>query len=100
MNSRQMIEREASLSLDFMTSGATLSAYIAAGKARIQNLQRRLEELQKDYDVQLERVQRERVEEKRYERLAERQAEQAALDVAAKEQKTIDELVIMSGRRD
>ncbi|MEZ5935325.1 MAG: hypothetical protein R3F54_26060 [Alphaproteobacteria bacterium] len=93
---RQAIEREAAASLDVMTSGVTLIAYIEAGKARIRELETRRQALRQAYDIQLERVRAQRVEEKRYERLAERRAEQAAREADAKEQKMIDELVTIS----
>lgn len=96
--SRQTMQREGSASLDFMTSGATLSAYLDAGKARIRGLMDRRQVLEQAYDIQLERVRLQRVEEKRYERLAERRAQQAAREEVIKEQKAIDELVI-TGRK-
>ena len=99
-NRLKAIERESQAPLDFMTSGATLDAFIQAGKAQIETLKKRLSELQSSFDAQIERVRRERVEQKRFERLIERRAEQTALEAAAKEQKTIDELVaINSGRK-
>ncbi|MEM8948960.1 MAG: flagellar FliJ family protein [Pseudomonadota bacterium] len=97
---QKAIEHEASAPLDFMTSGATLDAFIQAGRVQIQVLRKRLAELQSSYDAQIERVRQERVEQKRYELLIERRAEQAARETAAKEQKTIDELVtIKAGRK-
>ncbi len=96
---RQAIVRETAASPDFMTSGSTLPAYIAAEKARIRALEERMEALRQAYDLQLGRVRQERVEEKRYERLAERRAAKAAREAAEKEQKAIEELVTMGGRR-
>ncbi len=95
----QAIECEASAPLDFMTSGATLTAFIQAGKAGIQAQRERHVRLQEAYEAQIERVRQERVEQKRYERLIERRSKQAALEAAAKEQKTIDELVMIGGKR-
>ena len=89
------MENEASASPDFRTSGATLPAFIETGKARIRALEERLADLQKAHDAQLDCVRRERVEEKRFERLAERRRKQAAQDAAAREQKTIDDLAAM-----
>ena len=96
---QEAIEREASAPLDFMTSGATLNAFIRARKIQIQMQRERLAGLQQAYDAQIERVRQERVEQKRYELLIERRAKQAALEAAAKEQKTIDELVTISAKR-
>ncbi len=98
-NRRQAIEREASASPDFMTSGATLNAFIRAGEIQIKVRRERLRELQEAYAIQIERLRQERVEQKRYELLIERRAKQAALEAAAKEQKTIDELVAISNRQ-
>ncbi|MGI9509729.1 MAG: hypothetical protein ACR2QJ_10330 [Geminicoccaceae bacterium] len=96
---RRAIGIEASKPLDFMTSGATLAAFIAANKQRMRDLEVRRQQLQLAYDAQLERMRDERTEEKRYELLAERRARQAALEAAAKEQKTIDELVAIKAAR-
>jgi flagellar export protein FliJ len=96
---RQAIDRESAASHDFRSSGATLHAFIQAGKGRIRQCEERLLTLQQAHAVQLERVQQQRVEEKRYERLAERRAEQIARDEAMKEQKAIDELAVISKRR-
>jgi flagellar export protein FliJ len=90
---REAIGREAAASPDFMTSGATLQAFIQASKARIDDMDLRIKALQQAFELQLERVRQQRVEEKRYERLAERRAEKAEAEAAAKEQKAIDELV-------
>lgn len=98
-NRLQAIEREASASLDFMTSGATLNAFTHAGKIRIGAQRERLRALQQAYEMQIERLRQQRVEQKRYDLLIERREKQAALEAAAKEQKTIDELVTMSDRR-
>lgn|GEM_PF-7067616 len=95
----QAIQRETSAQLDFTSTGATLPAFINNGKAHIQGLRDRLVQLQETYDAQMERVQQERILEKRYELLAERRAKQAALEAAKREQKTIDELVILGNRR-
>ncbi|MGI9421279.1 MAG: flagellar FliJ family protein [Geminicoccaceae bacterium] len=94
-NWMRTMENEASASPDFRTSGATLPAFIEASKARVRALEERLADLQQAHEAQLERVRRERVEEKRFERLAERRSKQAALEAAAREQKTIDDLVAM-----
>ena len=99
-NRRRAIEREAAAPLDFMTSGATLPAFLAAAKTEIETLRARLVELQQTYDAQLERVRQERTEQKRYQTLAERRAKRDAQALAAKEQKAIDELVIMRRRED
>lgn len=93
------IECEASASLDFMTSGATLTAFIRAGKVQIQARRERLKGLQVAYEMQIERVRQERVEQKRYELLIERRAKQEALEMVAKEQKTIDELVTIARKQ-
>ncbi|MEM7042047.1 MAG: flagellar FliJ family protein [Pseudomonadota bacterium] len=97
---RQAIGREAAARLDFMTSGATLSAYIEASTKRLEQLNGVLEQLRDARQAQLERVLAERIEQKRYERLAERRASQAVLEAAAKDQKAIDELVTISRRQD
>lgn len=97
---RQAIGREAAAPLDFMTSGATLSAYIEASTKRLEQLNGVLEQLRDARQAQLERVLAERIEQKRYERLAERRASQAVLEAAAKDQKAIDELVTISRRQD
>ncbi len=60
----------------------------------------KITKLQEAYDAQIERVRHERVEQKRYELLIERRAKQEALEAAAREQKTIDELVTISSKRD
>ncbi|MGI9488712.1 MAG: flagellar FliJ family protein [Geminicoccaceae bacterium] len=96
---QKAIAQEASAPLDFMTTGATLTAFLQAGEVLIQTLRERLARLQEVYDAQIERVRQERVEQKRYELLIERRAKQAALEAAAKEQKTIDELVTISAKR-
>lgn len=98
--SLQALECEASASLDFMTTGATLDAFIHAGRARVRAQRERLAGLHKAYDAQIECVRRKRVEQKRFELLIERRAQQEARKTAAKEQKTIDELAAISGRRD
>jgi flagellar export protein FliJ len=90
---RETIGREAGASPDFMTSGATLPAYIQRTKRHINDMELRIQALQQAFELQLERVRQQRVEEKRYERLAARRAEQAETEAAAKEQKAIDELV-------
>lgn len=95
----RMIVQETSAPLDFMTSGATLAAFIQAKNARLQDLKERLRGLREAYDAQIGRVREMRVEEKRYELLAERRATQMALEMAAKEQKTIDELVAIGHAR-
>jgi flagellar export protein FliJ len=96
---RQAIARESADFPDVMTSGATLAAYVAASKARMRELETRCQALRQAYDIQRERVRAQRIEEKRYQRLAERRAEQAAREAAAKEQKTIDELVTITGKK-
>ncbi len=92
------MEQEAGASLDVKTSGATLPAYLQASRARIYDLEQRVQALQQAFELQLERVRQQRVEEKRYARLAERRAEKAAAEAALKEQKTIEELVISRHR--
>ena len=69
---QKAIAEEASAPLDFMTSGATLTAFLQAGKAQIQGHRERLARLQEAYDAQIERVRLERVEQKRNELLIER----------------------------
>lgn len=96
----QAVEHEASASLDFMTSGATLTAFIEASNRRAHELRGQLLALQDAFDAQAERVRLERVEQKRYERLIERRAQETARETAAKEQKTIDELVAMRRKTD
>ncbi|MDH3658529.1 MAG: flagellar FliJ family protein [Alphaproteobacteria bacterium] len=93
---QRAIEREADASPDFMTSGTTLAAFIAAQNKRMQDLRDRLRQLEHAHGLQIERLQHERSEQKRYERLAERRAREAALEAEAKEQKAIDELVTMN----
>jgi len=93
------MEREAGASLDVKTSGATLPAYLQASRVRIHDLEQRIQALQQAFELQLDRVRQQRVEEKRYARLAERRAEKAAAEAALKEQKTIEELVISRHRR-
>lgn len=97
---RETIGREAEASPDFMTSGATLPAFVQASKMRINEMELRIQALQQAFELQLERVRQQRVEEKRYDRLAERRAEQAEAEAAAKEQKDIDELVACRHRRE
>lgn len=95
-----MTVSEADAVLDFMTSGATLTAFIRANKERIQQLEIHLKELRKRHDTQLECIRSERTELKRYELLAERRAKQAFEEAATKEQRAIDELVVIeAGRR-
>ena len=86
------IDGEAAQPLDFMTSGATLIAYIDAQKKRILDLNRQLAELNQRRDKQVERVRQERTEQKRFERLAERRSLQQAQEEETKQQKAIDEL--------
>ena len=96
---QQSIQRETSTDLDFMTSGATLTAFVGSAKTHLLVLQERLAQLQDGHAAQMERVREERVSQKRYELLAERRARQAALDAAMKEQKKIEEILTMrSGR--
>ena len=96
---QRAIEAEAAAPLDLMTSGVTLDAFIQANKQRMQDLRGRLQQLREAHEQQLERVRAERIEQKRYELLADRRAKQAALEAAAKEQKTIDELVTIKAGR-
>lgn len=96
---QRAIDLEASAPLDFMTSGVTLAAFIKAKKRRMHALKSRLQQLQQAYEAQLGRVRDERVEQNRYELLAERRTRQAALEAAAKEQKAIDELVTIKAGR-
>jgi flagellar export protein FliJ len=97
---KDMTASETVAGLDFMTSGATLTAFIRANKQRIQQHELRLQELRKRQDTQLECIRNERTELKRYELLAERRAKQTFEEVAAKEQRAIDELVVVrAGRR-
>lgn len=95
-DARRAIESEGLAALDFMTSGATLVAFIRANNQRIQDLKDQLHQLEQAYSAQIERLHQERIEQKRYELLAERRAEEEALAAAAKEQKAIDELVAIS----
>lgn len=91
---------EAANGSDFMTTGATLPAYIRANKQRVQAAVKQGQALQAQHAVQLQKLQQQRIELKRYELLAERRAKRAAAEAAAKEQKVIDELVtIKAGRR-
>ena len=96
---RSATERERSADNDFMTSAATLAAFIQTTNAKIDELECRRHRLQEAYDAQVERVREERVGEKRYERMAERRSKQAEREAAVQEQKTIDELVTMSRGR-
>lgn len=97
---QRSIQRETSADLDFMTSGATLTAFIGSGKSHLLALQERLAELREAHAAQMDRVREERVSQKRYELLTERRAQQAAQDAAKKEQKEIEEIVtIRSDRR-
>ena len=90
---QQALQREMSADLDFMSSGATLIAFIGSGKAQLSGLQEQLAQLQEAHAVQMSRVREERVSQKRYELLAERRAQQAVADAAKKEQKEIEEIV-------
>ena len=97
---QRSMQREMSADLDFMTSGATLTAFIGSGKSQLLALQERLAQLQDAHAVQMGRVREERVAQKRFELLAERRAEEAAQAAAKKEQKEMEELVTLrNGRR-
>lgn len=94
------IEQEAASSLDIMTTGATLNAFIRSKKLRIHGLKAHMMTLEQARDMQIEQVRHERVEEKRFALLAERRARQIRLEEEERERKTIDELVsIKAGRR-
>ncbi len=90
---------EANKSVDFMTVGATLSAYLQANKRRSQAAAARIRDLQEVKAGQLQKLQQKRVELKRYEQLAERRAKQKAKHLADKEQKAVDELLVTRQKR-
>ncbi len=90
---------EAACGLDFMTTGATLPAYLRANKLRIEAVAAQLRNLRAAHAVQLQKLQDKRVELKRYELLIERREQRLAEDLAAKEQKAIDELVTAKAGR-
>ncbi len=90
---------EAAKPLDFMTTGATLVAFVEASKQRIEASKAHLSDLLLRRQTQLARLQEKRLELKRYETLAERRAQQAKAAAAAKEQKAIDELVAIKAGR-
>ena len=69
-----------------------MAAFIKASNRRIESLKDRLRQLEHAYAARIERLQDVRVEQKRYQRLAERRAKEEALEADAKEQKAIDEL--------
>jgi hypothetical protein len=87
--------REAAGSADFMTVGATLPAYLQATKQRIGAAFAQYQKLQALHAEQLQKLQQQRLELKRYERLRERRARQQAQDLVVKEQKRIEELVMI-----
>lgn len=89
---RQSIADETSRQLDVMTTGVTLSAFVEASNRRMLALDHRRHQLVAAYDAQAERVKQERIEEKRFQLLAERRAKQMASEAALREQKAIDEL--------
>ena len=95
-DARHAIERESALDIDVMTSGATLTAFIEASNRRIEGLKARLRQLEQAYSAQIERLHHVRIEEKRYELLAERRAKELALEAEKKEQKAIDELAVIA----
>ena len=84
---------EANKGGDFMTTGATLVAYLRANKQRAKAAAEQLQKLQSAKSEQLSKLHQQRVELKRYERMVERRAKQKAEDLAAKEQRVIDELL-------
>lgn len=84
---------------DFMTVGATLPAYLQASRERGRAAAAKLRDQQAALAAQLKKLLQQRVELKRYEHLAERRAKRAAEDLAAKEQKVIDELVVITAGR-
>lgn len=91
---------EAAKGTDFMTVGATLPAFIQANKLRVQAAVDHLQKLQLAHADQLQKLQQRRIELKRYELLIERRQKRLAEDLARKEQKTIDDLVLIkAGRR-
>lgn len=98
-NLRAQAAVEAGHGQDFMTTGATLSAYLRANKLKIQEAQKRLQALRAAHGIQLKKLQQQLVEQKRCEALVERQRKRLADEAAAKEQKEIDDFVtIKSGR--
>ena len=90
---------EAARPLDFMTTGATLAAYIQASRQRIETSRAHLSDLLTRQKAQLAELQKKRLELKRYETLAERRTRQARAAAVAKEQKVIDELVAIKAGR-
>lgn len=90
---------EAAFGKDFMTAGTTLPAYLRANKLRVQAVSANVRNLQAAQAEQLQKLQQKRIELKRFERLSERRAKHAADDLAAKEQKAIDELVMIKAGR-
>ena len=85
--------------LDFMTTGATLVAYIQASRQRIEASKVRLSDLLLRQQAQLAKLQEKRLELKRYEILTERRAQDVKAAAAAREQKAIDELVAIKAGR-
>ncbi|MGI9491867.1 MAG: hypothetical protein ACR2QF_05630 [Geminicoccaceae bacterium] len=94
-----MARSEAKKGGDFMTTGATLTAFLRANRQRAMVAVEQLQTLQTAKSDQLLKLQQQRVELKRYELMAERRAKQKAEDLAAKEQRVIDELLVTRGKR-
>jgi flagellar export protein FliJ len=98
-NLAAMARSEADKGGDFMTTGATLVAFLRANKQRAKAAAEHLQNLQTVKSEQLLKLHQQRVELKRYERMAERRAKQRAEDLAAKEQRVIDELLTTKSKR-
>ncbi len=90
---------EARHGADFMTVGATYPAYVRANKLRVEAAIAELRNLRSAHADQLQKLQDKRVELKRFELLIERREQRLAEEMAAKEQKAIDELVIAKAGR-
>jgi flagellar export protein FliJ len=90
---------EAAQGGDFMTLGATLPAFLRANKQQKEAAHAELLALRNDHAKQLGQLQQARMERKRYERLAETRAKRQAEELLSKEQKAIDDLMVIKAGR-
>jgi len=97
---RAKARTEAGNGQDFMTIGATLPAYLQANKLRVQQAAHHLRQLEAAHADQLQKLQQQRIEWKRSEKLAERQRKRIADEIEAKERKEISELVTIKAGRE
>lgn len=90
---------EVSHGKDFMTSGATLPAYLGANKRHIEEAFERLQALKLNYKNQHQQMMEKRIELKRFELLIERHHHRLAKERVAEEQRKLDDLVAAKAAR-